>query len=138
VKLYVEEAGTPVVEARVEEAEAVLTARIAYAEARAAFARHRREGALAASALRRIVRELDVEWATLTIVDLTEPLVHRAAALAEHHGLRGHDAVHLAAALEVAQEGADLEFSAFALPLNQAARREGLRLTPAPGPGRRR
>lgn len=34
VKLYVEEAGTVVVVARIEEAEAVTTARVTYAEAR--------------------------------------------------------------------------------------------------------
>ena len=137
MKLYVDEASTPRVVARVEEADIVLTARIAYAEARAAFARHRREGALAPEALRRIVRGLDAEWAIMTLVDLTEPLIHRSGALAEHHALRGYDAVHLAAALEVAQSGADLEFAAFDRPLNQAARRERLRLTLASGPGRR-
>ena len=137
MKLYVDEAGTPLVQARVEEAEAVLTARITYAEARAAFARHTREGAVSPDALRRIVRELDGEWATYSIVDLTEPLVRLAGTLAERHALRGYDAVHLAAALDVARSGAHVEFAAFDRHLNQAARRERLRLTAAPGRERR-
>jgi predicted nucleic acid-binding protein len=49
VKLYVEEAGTGEVATRVDEATIVATCRVAYAQARAAFARHRREGGLAAS-----------------------------------------------------------------------------------------
>jgi uncharacterized protein len=108
-----------------------------HACARAAFARHRWEGALASGALRRAVRELDREWGTFSIVDLTEPLVHRAATLAERHGLRGYDAVHLAAALEVAQSGANVEFTAFDRLLNRAARRERLRLTVPPDRDRR-
>lgn len=35
------------------------------------------------------------------IVEVTEPLIHRAMALAERHHLRGHDTVQLAAALEL-------------------------------------
>lgn len=46
VKLYVDEAGTSMVVGRIQRAEAVATVLITYAEARAALARHRREGAL--------------------------------------------------------------------------------------------
>jgi predicted nucleic acid-binding protein len=129
VKLYVEESGSAVVAARVEDAEAVVTARVTYAEARAAFARHRREGGLTVAALRRVVRELDGEWGAYNIVDVTDPVVRRAGALAERHALRGYDAVQLAAALNVSAHGMEVEFASFDVRLSRAAVRERLRLS---------
>jgi len=129
VKLYVEESGSAAVAARVERAEAVVTARVTYAEARAAFARHRREGGLTSVALRRVVRELDGEWGTYNLVDLGEPVVRRAGALAERHALRAYDAVQLAAALDVRAAEVDLEFASFDSRLARAAARERLRLS---------
>lgn len=126
VKLYVEEAGTPVVVGRIQHAEAVATALVTYAEARAALARHRREGALSTAELRRTVRELDREWGTYNVIDLTDLLVRSAGALAERHALRGYDAVQLAAALDLRASGATVEFCAFDTRLNHAARRERL------------
>lgn len=126
VKLYVEEAGTTEVVARVRQATAVVTARVTYAEARAAFARHRREGALRATDLRRVVRELDAEWGSYGVVEVSDPVVRRAGALAERHALRGYDAVQLAAALDVRRAGGDVQFVAFDARLCRAARREGL------------
>jgi len=126
IKLYVEEAGTPAVVARVGAAEAVATVRVTYAEARAALARHRREGGLTPVGLRRAVRELDREWGMYNIVDVNDPLVRRAGALAERHGLRGYDAVQLAAALDLRAAGAPVEFLSFDSWLNRAARRERL------------
>ena len=126
VKLYVEEAGTTAVIVRVQQATAVVTARVTYAEARAAFARHRREGALRAVDLRRVVRELDAEWGSYGVVEVSDPVVRRAGALAERHALRGYDAVQLAAALDVRRAGADVQFVAFDARLCRAARREDL------------
>jgi hypothetical protein len=60
----------PVVAGRVQSAEAVGTALMTYAEARAAFARHRRDGTLSPADLRRAVRELEREWGAYNIVDL--------------------------------------------------------------------
>ena len=126
VKLYVEEAGTLGVVARVDHAEAVATALITYAEARAALARHRRERGITGADLRRAVRELDRDWRTYNIVDLSESLVHSAGALAERHALRGYDAVQLAAAMELRAVGGPVEICAFDGRLNRAARRERL------------
>ena len=67
-----EEAGTLDVLTRVEYAEAVATALITYGEPRAALARHRREGGLTGADLLRAVRELDREWRTYNVVDLSE------------------------------------------------------------------
>jgi uncharacterized protein len=130
VKLYVEESRSAAVASRVEHAEAVVTARVTYAEARAAFARHRREGGLTPAALRRVVRELDGEWGSYNVVDVSDPVVRRAGVLAERHALRGYDAVQLAAALDVrAGGGADLEFVSFDARLARAAAREHLRVS---------
>jgi len=126
VKVYVEEDGTLAVLARVDHAEAVATALVTYAEARAALARHRREGGITGADLRRAVRELDRDWRAYNVVDLSDALVHSAGALAERHALRGYDAVHLAAALELRAVGGSVEFCAFDGRLNRAARRERL------------
>src|SRR6266508_4507175 len=111
--------------ARVGAAEAVATVRVTYAEARAALAHHRREGGLTPVGLRRAVRELDREWGMYNIVDVNDPLVRRGA-LAERYGLRGYDAVQLAAALDLRAAGAPVEFLSFDSRLNRAARRERL------------
>jgi predicted nucleic acid-binding protein len=127
VKLYVEEPGRAAVVREAERTTALATARIAYAEARAAFARHRREGGLDPRALRQIVERLDGDWGAYVLVDVTEPLVRRAGLLAERHALRGFDAIHLAAAIELARAGGDLVVACFDQRLRRAASREKLR-----------
>ena len=126
VKLYVDEAGTPEVVTRVDEAEALATALITYAEARAALARHQREGRISRADLRWAVRELDRDWSTYNVIGLSDLLVHSAGVLAERHALRGYDAVQLAAVLELRAAGGSVEFCAFDTRLNRAARRERL------------
>jgi len=128
LKLYVEETGRAAVVAEFERAATVATVRISYAEARSALARHRREGRLDTKSLRRSVELLDGDWGTYTVVDVSEPLVRRAGALAERHGLRGYDAVQLAAAAELARAGAEVRFACFDERLQRAARREKLRV----------
>jgi predicted nucleic acid-binding protein len=126
VKLYVEEEGSAAVAAALDEAEAACTVRVSYAEARAAFARHRREGALSATDLRRVVRALDEDWSAYQVVDVSDGLVRRAGALSERHALRAFDALQLAAALELRRGGVSPEFACFDARLIRAARRERL------------
>ena len=126
VKLYVDEPGRPAVTGQVDAAVAVATARVTYAEARAAFARKRREGGLDGKGLRQVVERFDGEWAAYTVIDVSEPLVRRAGSLAERHGLRGYDAVQLAAAIELRREGGAVSFACFDDRLRHAARREKL------------
>ena len=127
VKLYIEESGSSAVAAVVEAATAVATARISYAEARAAFARHARAGGLGAE-LRRVVSQLDEEWGQYSIVEVTDTVVRRAGTLAERHKLRAYDAVQLSAVLDLRLAGGAVEFLSFDSRLNQAARRERLTL----------
>lgn len=126
MKLYVEERGSEDVARAVEGAADLATVRVSYAEARAAFARLERERAISRAERRELVQGLDADWPGFNVVDVTETLVRRAGRLAERHGLRGYDAVQLAAALEVRDAGGRVEFGAFDVRLNGAARRERL------------
>jgi len=128
VKLYVEEWGRAALLAAIEEAEVVGTAMIAYVEARAAFSRRRREGALTRPGYLRCVREFDRDWPRYLRFELSEPLVFAAARMTARHGLRAYDAVHLASALLMRDRLGDVLFACWDGNLNAAARRAGLAL----------
>ena len=81
------------------ESDFVVCAEIGYAEARAALAAARRAGRLDAAGLSIAKDELNALWAQVDVVPVTNALVLAAGDLAEAEGLRGYDAVHLAAAL---------------------------------------
>ena len=95
VKLYVPEPESAAVQALVGSAHVAAVSLVAFAEAQAAFARKRKERAVSPKDYRRIVREFDDDWDHYSVVDVTEPLVRRAAQLADKHGLRGYDAIQL-------------------------------------------
>lgn len=101
VKLYIEEEGTDDAQHAVEDAESVATSAVAYPEARSAFARLERDGHLSPEEHRTIVADLDGEWPSYEVVDVTRDLAGIAGALAARHLLRGFDAVHLASAVVV-------------------------------------
>jgi uncharacterized protein len=126
VKLYVEEAGSREVEGFAVEASAVTTSQIAYAEARAALARRRREKALTPRGHAAAKRALDADWDRYVAIAVTRDLCREAGDLAERYRLRGFDAIHLAAFAELLrglQGRADVRFSSFDDGLNRAARR---------------
>lgn len=126
VKLYVEEEGAPVVRNAVAQAELVATAAIAYVEARAAFVRRHHEGGLATAEYRRVIRDLDSDWARYLIVEVVESLIRNAARLAETHRLRAYDAIHLASAAAVHDRLAEpIMFASWDAGLEKVARREG-------------
>jgi len=62
------------------------------------LSRKSRSGELSQDALRTKLSELNADWQLFAKVDVSEKIIGRAAALAEHTGLRGADAVHLASA----------------------------------------
>jgi predicted nucleic acid-binding protein len=80
----------------------VFIVRVAAVELVAAVTRRERGGSLTAAnaAIARTAVRRDV-GAEYQVVEVSEQLVERAMGLAEAHGLRAYDAVHLAAALEV-------------------------------------
>jgi len=129
VKLYVEEDGSVSIRKQVNKARFVATSAIAYVEARAAFARRRREGTLAPTDHRRTVRALDSDWGHYMLVEITDSLIRDAANLAEEHSLRAYDAIHLASATRLRKKMAeDILFASWDANLGTAARREGLEL----------
>lgn len=127
VKLYVPETDSAAMKQRVDTADLPSTSRIAHAEARAAFARNRREDAVSPKDYRTIVRDFDNDWETYFIVDVSETLIKRAGQLAERHALRGYNAIHLASAV-ILREASDqpVGFACFDAKLCRAARRYGL------------
>lgn len=76
--------------------------RVAAVELIAAITRRERAGSIsaadAATARSTFERDLNNEY---QVVEVTVALVRRAMSLAAAHGMRGYDAMHLAAALEV-------------------------------------
>jgi uncharacterized protein len=124
VKLYVAEAGSDSVRAHVDRATIVATSAVAYPEARAAFARRRRERALGPAAFAAAKRTFEEDWPKYLAVRLSDALCRQAGDLAERYALRGFDGVHLACFLEIAREAghAQTEFSSFDDRLNRAAR----------------
>jgi predicted nucleic acid-binding protein len=127
VKLYVAEEGSLLCRQAVTDARLVSTSVVAYVEARAAFARKRREHALSPAAHRALVRTLDRDWGRYLRIEASEGLIHEAASLAERHRLRGYDAIHLASAVLLKNRLAEeVVFSSWDVALQAAARREGL------------
>jgi uncharacterized protein len=80
------------------DANRIVSVRLLYPEARAAIARANRLGRLTAAQLSAAVDELDDVIQQIDHIELTTALAHTAGELAQAHGLRGYDAVHLAAA----------------------------------------
>lgn len=104
IKLLIDEAGT--VEAAMiwDEADSLVTFRVAHVEARAALAAAERRRRISADGLRDALEGLEVVWSQLSVLELDEVLMRLAGDLAEAHGLRGYDALHLAAAHLVGAE----------------------------------
>jgi uncharacterized protein len=128
VKLYVEERSSTAVRRLVEEAELVATSIVAYPEARAAFARQYREGGLTTAGRDRARADFEQDWPRYLTVDVSEAVYRNAGDLAERHGLRGFDSIHLASYLSLVREGArQVRFSAFDEALTRAARNEARR-----------
>ena len=85
-----------------DESSRVVSVRLLYPEARAALAKAERMGRLSATQHVAAVVELETIITQIDHVEVTETLAHRAGELAQAHGLRGYDAVHLAATAAVA------------------------------------
>jgi uncharacterized protein len=96
VKLYLNESDSDAIAKLVDEADLVVTSVLAYAEARATFARRRRERQLTAAESASVVRQFDDDWRHFVVINLGDDLALAAGRLADLHGVRGCDAVHLA------------------------------------------
>lgn len=108
IPLIIDEPGSPLCERFWNDATQAVSSRLLYVEARAALARAQRLGRLSLDDSAASVESLDEIASEIASVEVTEGLVRTAGRLAEEEGLRGYDAVHLAAALAVA--GTDTVF----------------------------
>jgi uncharacterized protein len=127
VKLYVDEPDADDVLRIVGEADVVATSVLAYAEARAAFARKRREKLMTPAESRAALRQLDADWPRFIAILLGDELGQAAGRLADAHGIRGCDAVHLAAFENLLSQcdDEDVRFSCVDDRLSRAARSLG-------------
>lgn len=131
VKRYVSEAGSAEIIALTNQAVAVATAVISRAEVAAALARSVRQGVLQESGGRRAQRKFARDWPDIVRVPVTEALVLRAESTAWEYGLRGYDAVQLAAALTWRESiGVDVTLATFDRQLWEAAPDAGLQVWP--------
>jgi predicted nucleic acid-binding protein len=101
LKLIIDEKGSERAMTIWTSADAVASVSLMVVEARAALAAARRGSRLTEVPLGSAVAELEALVSDLHIVPVTDGLVASAAELADTEGLRGYDAVHLAAALTV-------------------------------------
>jgi predicted nucleic acid-binding protein len=124
VKLYLDEPDSDDVRALVDRAEVVATSVVAYPEARATFARRRRERLMTAAESAAAVRQLDADWPRLLSIAVSEDVARAAGRLADVHGIRGCDAVHLASfeSLVTRSGDEDVRFSCADERLVKAAR----------------
>ena len=135
VKLYLVEPLSADVKRLVEEAEVVAACRIAWADAHAALSRRAREVAADAPATSAAKRALGEDWPRYLIIEVTQPLVERAARYADTFALRAYDSVQLAAAHETGLLAeTPVSFACFDERLNKAARVLGMTAPFVAGP----
>jgi uncharacterized protein len=101
IKLLIDEVGTTEAGQIWDEPDILLSARLGHVEAPAALAAAAR---ISADVLRSAVEGLEVLWSQVSVVEIDDDLMRLAGDLAATHGLRGYDAVHLAAAHLVGAE----------------------------------
>lgn len=131
VKRYVVERGSSETIALTAESEMIATSIVSRAEMAAALAKAVRVGLVKDDVARNAQRRFAGDWPDLVRVPVTEALVERAEALAWEHGLRGYDAVQLAAALTCQESvGEKIVVATFDQQLWGAAKRSGLKAWP--------
>lgn len=109
VNLLIDEPGTAEAGMIWDQPEVLAMARVGYVEAHAALGAARRQNRITELVLKAALEGLALLWSQLSIVEVDEAVARDAALLAVEHGLRGYDAIHLAAARAI---GADVFSSA--------------------------
>ncbi len=129
VKRYAQEIGTPWVQALAAPAAGhlLVVVRITLAETVAAVTRKERGGYITPQAAATALADFQLDFARqYAIVEVSAALVAQAASLARKHGLRGYDAVQVAAALETHARIPSLTMLSADADVNAAAQAEGL------------
>ncbi len=117
-----------------DRAASVVSSQLIYPEARAATAAAARGGRITSTMLPRAVDKIDGLCAELDIIGLDPDLAHTAGELAQTHGLRGYDAVHLATALSINEDS--MVLATWDGDLARAAVAAGCSVSPPPRPHR--
>ena len=129
VKRYAQEIGTPWVQALAAPTAGhlLVVVRITLAETVAAITRKERGGYITPPDAVTALADFQLDFARqYAIVEVSAALVAQAASLARTHGLRGYDAVQLAAALETHARLPSVTLLSGDAGLNAAAMAEGL------------
>jgi hypothetical protein len=125
VKRYIEEPGSAMVRALLRRASAVVC-RVTFAELSAAVARAAREGVIDNRRRDSVLARLDGDFSKLAVVEVRRATLAAVPRIVVEHGLRGYDAVQLAAALAVHRASGSTSFWSTDSQLLAAARLEGL------------
>lgn len=125
VKLYIPESGSETTRQQFEAASEVVVAVVAYAEARAAFAAHRRSGHFGRGTYTSLIAAFDADWPGLAKLQITEAICVEAGQFAERYALRGYDGIQMACYAQVARSAgeAEVEFICFDQQLGTAVKR---------------
>jgi predicted nucleic acid-binding protein len=99
LKLLVAEPGSQTAAQAWTGADAVTSCRLLYPEARAGLAAAMRARRVPKSRCPALKTQLEELWGDVVAIEVTRVLATVAGDVADHQGLRGYDAVHLAAAL---------------------------------------
>ena len=104
LKLVIDEPGRSEALELWQRAHRRISSLLLYAEARAGLARAHRMQRIGARRLRAAVDDVEAYCEEADLLEVTEDLARYAGELAERHGLRAYDAVHLASVDAVADE----------------------------------
>ncbi len=107
VKLYIDEPAFAETREAAARTDGIATSMVAYPEVRAAFAAKHRNGEFTEPELQRLVRDFDSDWPTFYVIAVSGSVVQAAGDLTEKHILSGFDAIHLASAIELRDQGVD-------------------------------
>ena len=135
VKLFVSEENSDATRKMLQGAQVLGTGLLTRAELGSALARGAQNGYLSTDDALEAKRSLETVWGSWVHIAIDEALVARAEQMAWEYGLRGYDAVHLAAAKLWCEEiGRPIVVATFDRELWNAAGLAGLEVWPAPGP----
>ncbi len=131
VKRYVFEPGSEQVNTWIAAADAVVTGLITRTEVAAAICRAGRMELIEQMQAVQAVNQLRAEWESLQRLPITEATVARGDSLACELGLRGYDAIHLAAAILWQESlGEPITMVTYDAQLRVAAKRMGMAVLP--------
>jgi len=125
VKLFIDEPDTKVITHLLQDADAVFTHTITYAESRAALAKAVRMQRITDATHRDYKAALEAYWKNLDLIEPNMIHIRQAGEFAETYGLRGYDSVHLAAAAWLFEQSS-LTFACFDHHLNKASSALGM------------